>query len=51
MTDPDKTQKIKRIRRTKTREELAEMSRAALAHFQAQAEIQRQRLASLGVAA
>lgn len=51
MTDHDKTQKIERIKRIKSQEELIAMDVAALQHFERQAELARQRLLAKGVAA
>ena len=47
MTDPDKTRKIHTIRRTLTREEIAARELASLRHFEAQAQIAREKLREL----
>jgi hypothetical protein len=51
MIDPDKTQKIERIKRSIPREELFAREQAALRHFLAQAEIARERMREYEVAA
>lgn len=51
MNDPDKTKKIQTIRRSLTPEEIAAREAERLRHFEQQAEISRQRLREIGVAA